>query len=317
MLMEERLLFEELTSYQERLNAALKASRTCVFELDLTAQRHTFLANTEDIFGIPAGDVLRDIHPFSRLSPAAYRKAIASYFSHPDDAPQIQMAFDHILRGQAATFQVRMRAGDSRFTWCKLDVTPIFERGTAAKMIWVISDINEIKAENERLERLARMDSFLDIYNKATVKSLIQSQLQAHPAQRHALVLFDLDHFKEINDSLGHIEGDRVLVCVSEHLKAMIRPADLIGRFGGDEFILFLTNLPSQEFLLEKLHQLLQCDNQYHVTKSIGVSLFPTHATDLDTLFSLADQALYQAKQIQNTYTIYSPSKGGPYAAAH
>lgn len=199
-----------------------------------------------------------------------------------------------------------MRAGGCDYIWCKLDVTPVLENGVPVRMVGVITDISAIKARTDELEQTARSDIFTGLYNKQSAVSLIRSVFSHESTQIHALVLFDLDGFKDINDTFGHAAGDRVLKAVSENIKALFRKTDIIGRFGGDEFLLLLRDIPNQHFLEQKLHLLGgSFDNPYHITKSIGVSIFPTHGTDFDELFEKADKALYRAKKTKNSFMIY------------
>ena len=86
-------LFDELSSYKERLHIALKASKICVFEVDLSKQLYTFFENAEDIFGVSGETILNDVQPYSKLNPTEYQNAALKYFSHPDDADVINEAF--------------------------------------------------------------------------------------------------------------------------------------------------------------------------------------------------------------------------------
>ena len=109
-----------------------------------------------------------------------------------------------------------------------------------------------------------------------------------------------------MNDSCGHREGDNVLRACAEHMTALFRHTDIIGRWGGDEFVVLMTDVPNEEVLRRKLNQLLECrPGDRGVTRSIGVALFPRDGRGLDELFCKADQALYAAKRTRNAYVIY------------
>ena len=118
-----------------------------------------------------------------------------------------------------------------------------------------------------------------------------------------AFYIIDLDHFKEVNDFLGHQFGDKVLVEFSKGLKKIFRPNDCIGRFGGDEFVVIVDSLPNMEVVIRKAEQIKQIaynltveGKEKFVTASIGIAIAPQNGRDYDELFSAADKALYHVK---------------------
>ena len=299
--------FLEVEKYRERLHLALKAAKICVFEVDLKKQLYTFFENAEDIFGVSGEVILKDVEPFSKLSPDEYQKAVSEYFSHPDDALVINHAFHTIFSGKSVTYQARMRAGGSDFLWCKLDVTPIMENGIPVKMIGVITDISDINKKMNTLKKAVKVDSFTGLYNKTHAIESIKKVLGSRPNQKHALILLDIDHFKSFNDTYGHDVGDMIIHSISDSLKHTFQKTDIIGRFGGDEFILLICNIPSVEWLSKKLQILLQCQiNGYHCTNSMGVSIYPENGEGFDALFKAADKALYQAKLSNRAFSFFS-----------
>lgn len=119
-----------------------------------------------------------------------------------------------------------------------------------------------------------------------------------------ALLIIDLDHFKNVNDTCGHQAGDRVLQEFAAGLKNLFRPGDCIGRFGGDEFVVLLTDLPGKEIVLQKAWNICAVANSIsipgsslHVGASIGIATSPLHGSDYASLFSMADTAVYRVKQ--------------------
>lgn len=139
-------------------------------------------------------------------------------------------------------------------------------------------------------------------------------------AQRHgrrtALLYIDLDHFKHVNDSLGHSVGDQLLKSVANRLQACVRSSDTVSRQGGDEFVVLLAEVGAPEdvaFAAEKLIKataephLVGNDERLHVTLSIGISLYPDDARDVDSLIQHADAAMYVAKRNgRNTYRLFT-----------
>lgn len=297
----------ELKNYKERLSIALKASHICIFEVDLRRQLYTFFENSEDIFGVSGEKILEDVQPYSKLDPDEYQKAVSKYFSHPDDTDIIDEAFKRIFSGKPATYQARMKAGQTNYIWCKIDVTPTLENGIPVSMIGVITDINQVKSQIDGLQQCARIDSFTGLYIKDYAEGVIKEILKKQTNQRHALILIDLDNFKFVNDTYGHMAGDQVLKSISDRLKQTFRKSDIISRFGGDEFVIFIPDISSLQKLASKMKSLLNAgDNGFAVTKSIGVSIFPDDATTFKKLFETADKALYKAKQTKNSYAFFS-----------
>lgn len=296
--------------YRERLQIALKAAKICVFEVDLRRQLYTFFENAEDIFGISGETILQEVRPFSQLPPEEYQQAVSQYFSHPDDKAVIDRAFRAILSGAPATYEARMRAGGSGFIWCKVDVTPIMEDGEAVKMIGVITDISAARELTISLKKQVQLDAFTGLYNKKYAVLAIEKILREDRGSRHALLILDIDGFKEINDTYGHAAGDAVIQDLAGRLTNCFRPADIVSRFGGDEYLILVRDLPGQEWLLDKLRVLVSCEHRRvrAYTTSIGVSLFPRDAGTFDGLFAKADRALYHSKAQRRAYTFASPS---------
>ncbi len=135
------------------------------------------------------------------------------------------------------------------------------------------------------------------------------------PAEKQlALIFLDLDHFKDVNDTLGHSAGDALLIEFTKRLRARIQPSDLLGRLSGDEFVIVLPNCdPARASLVasnitEALASPLWIDNrQVPISASMGISIYPDNATDIDTLMQQADAAMYKAKQAgRSTHRFFS-----------
>ena len=164
----------------------------------------------------------------------------------------------------------------------------------------------EIRDENKTLLRENELDQMTGVYNKATAESKIKAILDAsNDTAKHALLVIDVDDFKVVNDSSGHLAGDRTLRSTAEILRQHVRGTDIVGRVGGDEFIVFMRNIPNASLVENKVDKLvssfsqsmLDCHiNGQHITISVGIALAPQHAQQYAELFECADKALYQAK---------------------
>ncbi len=173
----------------------------------------------------------------------------------------------------------------------------------------------ERQRHRARLERMARVDALTGIANRVAFEDRLEQEFERsrRHGRRFALLYIDLDGFKAINDSQGHQAGDQVLRDVAGSLVSGCRGEDLAARFGGDEFVLLLSELPDvaqAARIAEKIRDRIAalCWDGRSVTASIGIALFPDHAEGLPELIRLADTAMYDSKKAgKNRVTLASP----------
>lgn len=183
--------------------------------------------------------------------------------------------------------------------------------------VGVFSDISTIKETEAKLAHLAHHDPLTSLPNRLLFNARLEHALnRAHRDSSYVAVLFlDLDRFKNINDSMGHPYGDKLLQAVSSRLAMGMRDEDTVARLGGDEFIIFVEDLAdpqaASQVAINTLEQFaspfyIENDNVY-VNVSIGISLYPENGEDVETLVKNADAAMYRAKeQGRNNYQFYS-----------
>jgi diguanylate cyclase (GGDEF)-like protein/PAS domain S-box-containing protein len=173
----------------------------------------------------------------------------------------------------------------------------------------------ERKEARAQIARLAYHDMLTGLPNRAQLRELINQAIDdCAPGKQLALVFLDLDHFKDVNDTLGHSAGDALLIEFTKRLRARIQPSDLLGRLSGDEFVIVLPNCdPARASLVashitETLTSPLWIDNrQVPISASMGISIYPDNATDIDTLIQQADAAMYKAKEAgRSTHRFFS-----------
>ncbi|MPL99399.1 hypothetical protein SDC9_45617 [bioreactor metagenome] len=176
-------------------------------------------------------------------------------------------------------------------------------------------DIDSEKKEQMRLQTQSREDALTGLLNRSEFVRQINKLLDSSPpGTQHAFLMIDLDGFKQVNDRLGHVVGDRVLSELSHDLKALLRSGDLIGRIGGDEIMLCLKNIPYDDAIVRRavlIRKLLtkKLDDNITITGSLGVALYPRDGLTFEALYQRADLALYQAKaQGRNRYVFYHAS---------
>ena len=182
-------------------------------------------------------------------------------------------------------------------------------------------DETEKKLAANELEYLANYDSLTGLYNRYYFNMQfdhIISQAKRHD-NKIALILFDIDNFKRINDSLGHKAGDIVLIKTAELVSEVLRGSDSFFRIGGDEFIVIMENFHSTnevKLLVKRIQQALKTSIEvdelsFHISLSIGVAIYPEHGKDLETLQKSADVAMYQAKKDgKNCFSIFAKDSG-------
>nr|WP_049775022.1 diguanylate cyclase [Deinococcus proteolyticus] len=184
--------------------------------------------------------------------------------------------------------------------------------------ILVFHDVTEARAMAIRMSHLARHDSLTGLPNRVLMYDrVLQAILQSRRlGQPFALLFLDLDHFKEINDLLGHHMGDLLLKEVGNRLKSCLRASDTVSRQGGDEFIILLTNLTEAEHAEDVIHKLVEAlsvpfvidNHEITVTCSVGAALFPDDGNNPEDLLKHADAAMYLSKaEGRNCYHFYSP----------
>ena len=181
---------------------------------------------------------------------------------------------------------------------------------------------NKIRSARDAYQLESELDTLTKLYNKSTTQNIGKMKLKNFQNMKDndtimAFYVIDLDHFKDANDTYGHQFGDKVLVEFSRNLRKKFRPNDCIGRFGGDEFVVIIDNLPSIEIVnrkardIKKVAQDLVIDGiPAGVTASVGVAIIPQDGLDYETVFKAADEALYHVKQNGRNGYYYNGADG-------
>ncbi|MEO6277903.1 EAL domain-containing protein [Roseateles sp.] len=193
------------------------------------------------------------------------------------------------------------------------------ERDGESLRMAIVRDIRDRLASEARIQHLAHHDGLTGLLNRSAFMERMALALKRaeHKSEMLALLFIDLDNFKRVNDSLGHLEGDQVLTTVSERLTGALRGSDVVGRFGGDEFVVLLSDLDSRADIVVVLEALLsvvevpvKADGRaLSVTPSIGVAVFPEDGRQAEELIQHADTAMYRAKaRGRATYQFFEPA---------
>lgn len=208
------------------------------------------------------------------------------------------------------------RNGEVFSAWIQVNVIRDIT-GKVGNIVALLRDISDIKAAQERILHLARFDALTNLPNRAYFKELVDESIAM--AERHheycGLLFVDLDHFKTVNDSLGHAVGDALLQDVAVRLSEARRAGDIVGRLGGDEFVMLLNGVEQTSDaanvafrVLERLSRPFEVQgHELVVTPSVGVAIYPDDGTEYDVLIRNADAAMYFAKESgRNNFQFYA-----------
>ncbi|MGF9977937.1 EAL domain-containing protein [Viridibacillus arvi] len=200
----------------------------------------------------------------------------------------------------------RRKTGDAYPEWLSI-MEVRNKQGEVTNYCGVFSDLTEQKGVEDELEKRAMTDSLTGVSNRFAYTERMRVLLESSSTRsyQHAVLFLDLDRFKQINDTLGHAVGDYLLVEVVKRIQSLLKNKDILARYGGDEFVITLTNIhhPREAVhLAEMIIQLLEQpfaveDQNLYVSTSIGISIYPHDGDDTEVLLTKADKAMYFAKQ--------------------
>ena len=277
---------QALATSEARFRDVVEASSDWIWEIDAD-WRFTYLSerfeivtglSRQDWIGAAIDDLLH-----TELG------ALSQCLSIPNRRPCISLQCNYLdIRGHARITRLSAR-----------ELPGNGFRGTA-------TDVTEEVEARRRIEFLSQHDALTGLPNRIRLQEFLDGKLKAMPTQEQPLVMLslDLDRFKPVNDLLGHAAGDRVLNEVSRRLAECLRGGDLVARIGGDEFVLILTDISSQEGvealcrrLIDSIEQPIDIDEQdIFISASIGIAMAPNDASLAAELLRYADMALYEAK---------------------
>lgn len=169
-------------------------------------------------------------------------------------------------------------------------------------MMLVVRDVQQRKLDEAEHIRLADCDEVTGLLNRKATMHLIRERLaQSVPGEQHALFMIDADYFKDVNNTYGHQAGDQALADFAKAIAGSFRSTDVVGRIGGDEFFVLMTNVPDRVTVESKANALLTAlrgvhYEQIYLSASIGICFYPCDATRLDDMYGLSDKAMYAIK---------------------
>ena len=296
---------ELLLRGRQALRGLQRVAGIATFELDIQSGIFEGSEEIQSLFGFPSEEKVRLELLLSRIPPED-RQVVRSFFHMSRESGD----------GFSVETDVELPGQPGRVIHWQADVVKD-RRGRAERIVGSVQDVTERTRAEQQVRHLAYHDGLTGLTNRNAFMESLRDALQA--AERHeqsvALLVLDLDHFKRINDSLGHSTGDLLLQRVARRLDACVRQSDLVtrslgpvggvSRLGGDEFTVLLSEVSGPEDakrvarrILESITEPVVIDhNELRVGVSIGVTMFPDDGLDVDSLLRNADVAMYQAKE--------------------
>ncbi len=285
---------ERLRESEEKFRLISESSKVGIFQLD--RHGHLIYANEEmsTISGVSSDDLLANgwLHVV-----------------HPDDKRRISEQFQLLVQKNAPHINIDccLMLPDGVLKWVTGNIAPMFDaNGQQIGFLGTLSNISELKEAYDQLEQMAFYDTLTGLANRRLFRNRLEHMLSNIPRSGNgvALILIDLDHFKHVNDSMGHDSGDSLLTVISERLKHCVRFTDTVARLGGDEFAVILPNVPdtltvsaiSEKIMLAISKPVLLSDQEITVSASMGISMAPEDCNTAEVLIKNADLALYKAK---------------------
>nr|WP_295784816.1 bifunctional diguanylate cyclase/phosphodiesterase [Rhodoferax sp.] len=299
-----------LTQSEERWKLALESTGDGVWDWYVQTGVEFYSRRCKEIYGFAEDEV-------------ADRSDALDGRTHPDDVAQMQRDRETHFTGKAETYtnEHRILCKDGSWKWVLTRGMVISRdaQGQPLRMIGTHTDISARKEAEAQVWKQAHFDALTGLPNRRMLRQRLDNAIRRSQQsnQQLAILFVDLDHFKEVNDTLGHDNGDLLLVQAAQRIFDCVGVNDTVARMGGDEFTVVLCEAQGSEQVEAILHRMLGSlasafplgAEQVFVSASIGVALYPQNATLVEELLKHADQALYVAKGGgRNRFSFFTPS---------
>ncbi|AQU10291.1 diguanylate cyclase [Clostridioides difficile] len=312
-----KLSVSQKLEYQKLLSKSTEGLYENIFEIDITNNK----AGCED--------ENRYFHEFGLGLNTPYDEALHTIAKNQIKEEYAQGYLDTFLPENVIkrynsginniSYDFLIKKDEESYHWIRINARIFFwTSDESVRMISYRKNIDEEKNRELLLLERSQRDSLTGLYNKATTEEFIRSFLKNESNQdlEHVFLIFDIDNFKNVNDKYGHVFGDFVISEFALELKSQFREDDIVGRIGGDEFVVLIKDFNNNNYvLIDKLERFCSKINQkkfveqaeFSIACSIGVAMYPEHGYVYSELYEKADQALYYAKSHgKNSYHIFS-----------
>ena len=311
---ERKSVEEELQRQAERLHILSQAEGEKT--IDYNAKTDVMIIRTNDEYGMAQDE----IH-------SRYMQRFNAAMIYKEDVAYYKAVLESLLKSpKHDTIEFRIKRFDEDYTWYQANLTSLLgAEGYVTRIVGRMINIDDRKKKEMELLLRAEKDALTGIYNQGATEQLIHNAIEdGNENSLSAMMIIDLDNFKEANDLLGHANGDQLLEKTAGILKEMFKGGDVIGRIGGDEFLVYMRNLESisdaDEMagnIVKQVRYDLDFEGQpIHVTCSVGVAVYPYHGKNYEELFEKADRAVYTVKANgKDGYRVYHAASTTVYHA--
>ncbi|MBN2782903.1 MAG: EAL domain-containing protein, partial [Campylobacterales bacterium] len=298
---------KELDASKQRLNLALEGSSDGLWDWNLITNEVYFSPRYKEMLGYKDSELENSFESWKNLL-------------YPEQLDRALTFLESFLASDDTNYEQKFKLKTKNGEYI-----PILARakkvlnkdGKAIRLIGTHVDLSELTKVQEKLLYQAQHDALTNLPNRVLFLDRLQQGIKK--ARRYenkiAILFLDLDHFKEINDTLGHDAGDKLLIKISQILKKHIRLSDTVSRFGGDEFAIIVDEIKDDSIVIDIVKKIIDDVNMPHIidgkefinTFSIGIAIYPNDGNDAPTLLKNADLAMYKAKNSgRNAYTFYT-----------
>ncbi|MCT4607299.1 MAG: EAL domain-containing protein [Marinisporobacter sp.] len=296
-----------LKESEERFRLAMEGASDGIWDWDIINNKLLF-TRMKDLLGFEEDEIGNSIEAWKSLI-------------YPEDLQRTNEELEKHLKDQVPYYenQYRMRTKDGSYKWILSRGKAIFNKNKKPiRMAGSHEDITHYKIAEENIYRLAYYDSLTGLPNRTFFEEKLAEALNEGKKNDYkvAVLYMDLDNFKNVNDTLGHMYGDELLKDVAKLLKKVLPPLGVITRLGGDEFGIWLPKIVYKEDIICVVESIIASfqkpwilgDREFYITATIGISVYPEQGKDIHEMIKNADTAMYSAKENgKNNYKFYTP----------
>ena len=301
----------EASEIAERFDTALNNMSHGLFMLDGAGRIEVANRKAREFFNIDTR-----IELTGRSLKAALRLGARNGMIARENFSQINEHLDNLIAGREDRSLVRFNKG----SWLEFSARHRGEKG----VVLIFEDVSARIQSERRILHMARFDNLTGLPNRSWFKEVIANKIaHARPGQKLALAVLDIDDFKHVNDTMGHVSGDKLLSAIANRLRSLSRQKFVISRFGGDEFVLFLSDVVDEADLRETMDNVIETlrgtymidGHKLFISLSGGIVMAPVAGVQIEELHIQADLALYEAKRRdKNRWTLFEDSMNDQYS---
>ncbi len=287
---------EKIRLQQRRYKLLLDNMDDMIYEISVSGESSFSSERIRDKFGWDIPKRVEDISCHS---------LVEILHVHPEDEPQFRQAVERMVESdESEEVLIRLLTSNGLFLWCQLLMHPLKSKGEIISILGKIEDVDSETRLHEDLTIQSRTDRLTGLLLKQVFEQEVSEYLKNNSAKDTCFIFVDMDHFKDVNDKLGHGMGDRAIVECARKLQLIFANCDMITRFGGDEYCIFVSGIPKDTLLNKiawcqsKLMGVYTDGNeQVSITASIGGAFCTKDTVDYRTMFLTADEAMYEVKE--------------------